>query len=76
MNQRTQTENEELIEKLLSGRAGQGYQGEHVVVIGGEAHILPEDDRDAAALVEELERKHPDQTPHLLFVPRSESYVV
>jgi hypothetical protein len=66
----------ELVDTLLSGIAEEKYQGKQVVVIGGQIFILPEDDRKATALVDNLEKKYPNQIPHLIFVPRSETYIL
>jgi hypothetical protein len=66
----------ELVDRLLSGTAEERYQGKQVVVMGGQIFILPEDDRKAATLVEDLEKKYPNQIPHLVFVPRSEAYIL
>jgi hypothetical protein len=67
---------EQLVDRLLSGAAAAKYQGQQVVVIGGQVHVLPEDDRESVELIEALERKYPEEIPHLLHVPRPESYVV
>lgn len=67
---------EQLIDRLLSGTAAEKYRGQQVVVIGGQVHVLPEDDHASVELIEKLERKYPDEIPHLLHVPRPESYVV
>jgi len=67
---------EQLVEKLLSGQAEEKYRGKQVVVIDERVFVLPEDDRESAALIEDLERQYPDQIPHLVFVPRSETYAV
>lgn len=69
-------QNEELEERFLSGQAPKQYQGKEVVIIGGKAHILPADDRQAAALVDKLEVKYPQQIPHLVFVPRPGAYIL
>jgi hypothetical protein len=66
----------ELVDRLLSGIAEEKYQGKQVVVIGGQIFILPEDDWKATALVDDLEKKYPNQIPHLVFVPRSETYIL
>lgn len=71
-----QTVNQKLIEKLLSAAVEEKYYGKQVVVIGGEARILPEDDRESVKLVEKLEEKYPNQIPHLVFVPRPETYIL
>lgn len=76
MNKQSKPANETVVDKLLSGTAGEKYQGKQVVIIGGKIHILPEDDRESAELVNRLEQKHPDQTPHLVFVPRPETYIL
>lgn len=76
MNKQVKSSNETVVDKLLSGTAGEKYQGKQVVVIGGKIHILPEDDRESAEMVDQLEHKYPGQTPHLVFVPRPETYIL
>lgn len=68
--------NNRLVDALLSGVAEEKFQGKQVVVIGGQAHILPEDDTQSARLVEKLEKKYPGEIPHLVFVPRPETYIL
>ncbi|MBI4130656.1 hypothetical protein HY468_05035 [Candidatus Roizmanbacteria bacterium] len=68
--------NEKIVNKLLSGKAEKKYFGKQVVVMGGTAHILPESDEDSKKLVDQLEKKYPKQIPHLLFVPRPETYIL
>lgn len=65
-----------LINALLSGKMGKRYEGKHVVVIGGKAHILPFEGEKSAEIIERLEKKYPRQTPHLVFVPREETYIL
>ncbi len=62
-----------LVDRLLSGNAEAKYQGKQVVLIGDQMAILPDDDQEAATLVEELEQQYPDQVPHLVSVPRPET---
>ena len=69
-------QDKELIDRLLSGTAEEKYQGKQVVIMGGRIFILPEDDQKAVTLVEDLEKKHPNQIPHLVFVPRPETYIL
>lgn len=76
MSNLSKDKDNQLVEKLLSGMAEEKYQGKQVVVIGGQAFILPEDDNKAVNLVEGLEKKYPNQIPHFIFVPRPETYVV
>lgn len=66
----------QLRDKLLSGAVGEKYQGKQVVLIDQQVVILPEDDREAVTLVEKLEKQYPDQIPHLISVPRPETYVL
>ena len=65
-----------LINALLSGKMGKKYEGKHVVVIGGKAHILPFEGKESAEIIGSLEKKHPKETPHLVFVPREETYIL
>ncbi|KKR71740.1 MAG: hypothetical protein UU14_C0020G0013 [Candidatus Roizmanbacteria bacterium GW2011_GWB1_40_7] len=67
---------DKLIDKLLSGKAAKKYQGKQVVIIAGKAHILPDNDKASVELVNKLEKKYPKQIPHLLFVPRPETYIL
>ena len=67
---------DKIIDKLLSGKAEKKYQGKQVVIMGDQVHILPDDDRASVELVNKLEKKYPKQIPHLLFVPRSETYIL
>lgn len=76
MDQHVKAQNEEIVSKLLSGTAEVQYQGKQVVVIGGDVFILPDDDREAAALVEDLEEQHPDEIPQVVFVPHAGTYVL
>lgn len=76
MSKQPNTNDSKLVERLLSGRVEEKYQGKQVVVMKGKVYILPEDDRQAVSLVERLEEKYPDQTPHLIFVARPETYVL
>ena len=57
--------NEKVVEKLLSGTAGEKFQGKQVVVIGEKPHILPDNDQESVALVDKLEQKLPGQIPRL-----------
>ena len=72
----TNTKDVQLVDKLLSGAVEEKYQGKQVVVIGKRVFILPENDNKAVRLVEDLEKKYPNQIPHLIFVPRPETYVL
>lgn len=65
-----------LADKMLSGDVDEKYQGKQVVIIGKETHILPNDGRKAAKLVERLEKQHPNQIPHLVSVPRPGTYIL
>ena len=64
----------DLVDKLLSGDVAEKYHGKQVVIIGDTSVILPNDDNKAARLVERLEKKYPGQIPHLVSVPRPETY--
>ena len=75
-SQKVINQDTQLKDKLLSGAVGEKYQGKQVVVIGHQVVILPEDDRKAVTLVEKLEKQYPDQIPHLISVPRPETYVL
>ena len=66
----------ELLDNLLSGAVEEKYHGKQVVVMGDQVQLLPEDDQQAVALVEALEEQYPDQTPHIVTVPRPETYVL
>ena len=68
--------NKQLVDTLLSGAADEQFQGKQVVVIGGKTFILPENDTESARLVETLEKQYPGETPHLVFVPRPETYIL
>jgi hypothetical protein len=65
-----------LVEKLLSGAAEEKYQGKQVVLMDNHIYILPDDDHQAATLIEDLEKQYPNQTPHLVTVPRPETYIL
>lgn len=69
-------EKQKLVEELLSGEVEEKYQGKQVVLIGGQIHILPEDDQESVKLMKELEEKYPNEIPHLIFVPRPETYIL
>lgn len=66
----------QLVDQLLSGNVDEKYQGKQLVVIGGEKHVLPDDDKKAVKLVEKLEKKYPKDLPHLVTVPRAETYIL
>ncbi|MFQ6009399.1 MAG: hypothetical protein ACE5K8_10675 [Candidatus Zixiibacteriota bacterium] len=76
MSKKPKTSDATLVDKLLSGSAEGKYQGKQVVVIGGRIFVLPEDDRESVAMVDQLEKKYPNQIPHLVFVPRPETYIL
>lgn len=67
---------DKIIEDLLSGAAGEEFQGKQVVVISETVYVLPEDDKKSAEMVERLEREHPGKIPHLVYVPQPEALVV
>lgn len=68
MSERKQTENEALVESLLSGPLAREHRGKRVAVIGGQAHILPEEESEAAARLRELEEQYPDEILHVVSV--------
>lgn len=77
MPKKTQTPiTNKLVEKLLSGGVKEKYQGKQVVLMDDHVYILPDDDHQAAALIEGLEKQYPNQTPHLITVPRPETYIL
>ena len=75
-NNQQKRDSVELADKLLSGAVQKKYQGKQLVIIAGKMFILPEDDTKAAKLVNRLEQKYPDEIPHLVSVPRPETYAL
>lgn len=67
---------EKLINSLYTGELAKKYRGKHVVIAGGKIHPIPYDEKKADRLFERLEKKYPQETPTLLFVPKEESYIL
>jgi len=67
---------EKLIDSLYAGELAGKYRGKHVVVVGSKVHPIPYNEEKADKLFERLEKKYPQETPTLLFVPREESYIL
>ncbi len=64
------------IAALLAGKLGKKYQGKQVVVIGDEVHIIPKTKIEATKLFKKLDKKAPNQTPAIVYVPRPEAYIL
>lgn len=65
---------EKIISALLSGKMGEEYRRKYVVVIGEEAHIIPS--KNQGKFIEKLRKKFPRKTPHIVFVPGPETYIL
>lgn len=65
---------EKIINALLSGKMGRKYQRKYVAVVGGEVLIVPK--KDQKKFLTDLRRKFPKQTPHFVFVPGPEAYIL
>lgn len=69
-------DSEKTIAALLSGKLGKKYQGKQVLVLGREVHIIPKTKIEATKLFKKLDKKSPDQTPAIVYVPRAEAYIL
>lgn len=67
---------EKLIDSLYAGKLAEKYRGKHVVIVGDKVYPIPYDEKRADRLFERLEKKYPQETPTLLFVPKEESYIL
>ena len=67
---------EKLIDSLYAGELAKKYRGKHVVIVGNKIHPIPYDEEKADKLFERLEKKFPQETPTLLFVPKEDSYIL
>lgn len=70
------TKKEKLIDSLYAGKLAKKYRGKHVVIVGGKVYTLPHNEGEADELFEKLEKRYPQETPTLLFVPKEESYIL
>lgn len=68
-------DSEKTIAALLSGKLGKKYQGKQVVVLGDKVQIIPKTKTEATKLFKKLEKKLPNQTPAIVYVPRAEAYI-
>jgi len=67
---------EKILSTLLSGKAAKKYQGKQVVIFDQQVYILPENDKEAAKLVNSLIVKKPGITPTITFVPKQGTYIL
>lgn len=67
---------EELLKTLLSGKSPNQYKGRQVVILRNKVYILPNNDKEAAKLVNSLILKNPGVTPTITFVPKEGTYIL
>lgn len=70
------TQDDKILTNLLSGKAAKRYEGKQVVIIGGEAHILPRSDKKSKETINSLINKYPNTTPTITFVPKHGTYIL
>lgn len=69
-------QDEKILANLLSGKVSKKYEGRQVVIVEGEAYILPQDDSTSKKVLNKLIAKHPKATPTITFVPRHGTYIL
>lgn len=70
-----QKDKEKILSLLLSGKAAKKYQGKQVLIFDQDVHILPNNDKEAAKLVNSSIAKKPGITPTITFMPKHGTYI-
>ena len=73
---KTQKDDKEIVNLLLSDKSPKKYEGKEVIVLGGKVYLLPDDDKNAGLFLNKLIKKNPSIIPTLVSVPRHGMYIL